>query len=94
MTPWQAALTQMRCPDAAPPIARDDRDDRIYHVTRALIASSHDGRVRMAEIVKKSRCKNHIVVSRIYSNSEFTVTKRAGDRQLWVSMAAPRRGRA
>ena len=24
MSPWQAALTQMRCPDAAPPIARDD----------------------------------------------------------------------
>lgn len=94
MTPWQAALTQMRCPDAAPPIARDDRDDRIYHVTRALIASSHDGRVRMAEIVTKSRCKNHIVVSRIYSNSEFIVTKRAGDRQLWVSLADKRRGRA
>ena len=94
MTPWQMAITQMHNPHSTPPLARDDRDERIYNIARSLIAASPDGRVRMAKLIAEAGFPAHRTTTRIYSNDQFEVTRTPGRRELWVSMAAPRRGRA
>lgn len=94
MTPWTLSITQMRRPDAARPLAREDRNALIFGAARRLIASSADARCRLQAIAAESGIALSFVRYSICANEEFHVDTVPGDRALWVSLATRRKARA